>query len=127
MEKSKRGFEKSGLSDNSNDQGLRHESCTMTQKISNKLKELDEELRKQFTVYWELWYDILSEMERENATQEECDIEREEEFHMKTERREAAEVIDIKLQEWENQGRLEQGPADGERNKSLLLLNQQHP
>ena len=55
-----------------------YESCTMTQKIANKLKELYKELRKQFTVYWELLYDILSEMESENATQEECDIEREE-------------------------------------------------
>jgi hypothetical protein len=48
-----------------------YESCTMTQKTSNKLKELEKELRKQFIVYWELWYDNLSEMERENATQEE--------------------------------------------------------
>ena len=98
-----------------------YESCTMTQKIANKLKELYKELRKQFTVYWDLWYDILSEMERENATQEECDIEREEEFHMVTEQREAVKVIDIKLQEWKDQEKLEQDKGD----KSLLLLSQQ--
>jgi|688.fasta_scaffold2308764_2 hypothetical protein len=72
----------------------------MTLQTSDELEELGKELHKQFRAYWGLWYDILFEMEWENATQEECDIEREEEGHINMERRKAVAVIETKLREW---------------------------